>query len=67
MSALLALQSFNHLLALIFYMGVVCLPYKTDYWKNDNTWTYHPIMHKIRIIPDQFAFLWRHYHIPSVK
>ena len=46
------------LFALIFYMGVVCLICKIDYWKDDNIWPYHPIMHEMGMIRDRFAFLW---------
>ena len=37
MSAPFDIQSFYHLSALIFYMGVVHFTYKTEYWKDDNT------------------------------
>ena len=66
MSAPFDLQSFYHLLALIFYMGVVRLPCKTDFWKDDNTWPYHPIIHEMGMSRDRFTFLWINFHISSV-
>ena len=35
------------MLDLIFYMGVVCLPFKTDYGKDDNICPHKPIMHEM--------------------
>ena len=48
-------------------MGVVCLPYKTDYWKDDYNWPYNPIMYEMGMSQDQFEFLWRSFHISSVE
>ena len=49
-----------HLLALILYMGVFLIPCKKEYWKYDNTWTYHPIIHEMEMSP------WIIFHISSV-
>ena len=51
---------------MILCMCVVSLPGKADYWKDDNIWPYHPIMHEMGISQYCFAFLWRHYHISNV-
>ena len=37
MSALFYIQPYYHQLYLIFYMGVVSLPFKTDFCKYNNT------------------------------
>ena len=51
-------KSFYRLLDLILYMGVVCIPCKADYWKCDNIFPYHTVMHKIGMIQDHFSLLW---------
>ena len=60
MSTPIDIQSFYHLLALIFYMSVVSLPQKKDYWKDDNTWNYRPIIHEMGMSKDRFEFMWIH-------
>ena len=47
-------------------MGIVCVPFKTEYNKDNIIWTYHPIMHEMGMRWDQFKFLWRIFHISSV-
>ena len=66
MSAPFDLQWFYHLLALVFYMGVVCLTFKTTYWKYDIIWPCHPIMYEMGMIQYRFVFMWRQFHISSV-
>ena len=45
MSAPFDIKLLYHLLALIFYMGIVCITSKTDYCKDDNISPYQTIMH----------------------
>ena len=47
-------------------MGVVCLPTKRDYWRNDDVWPYHPLMHDLDMTWDRFSFMWRHFHLTDV-
>ena len=47
MSAPLDIKSFYHLFYLILCMGVVRLPCKIEYFKDDNIWSYHSIIHEI--------------------
>ena len=65
-SALFTLQQFYHLLDFIFYISVICLPCKIDYWKYDNNLPYHKIMHETGMSRDQSAFIWRYFCIYSV-
>ena len=59
-------KTFYHLLALVFYMGVVCLTFKTTYWKYAIIWPCHPIMYEMGMIQYRFVFMWRQFHISSV-
>ena len=51
-----------HFLAMYYYMGVVRLPAKIDYWKTDHTfWPLHPPAQNIP--RDKFLYIWRYLHL----
>ena len=56
-------KPFHRLLAFISYMGIFYIPYKTDYWKDDSIWPYHPIIYEMEMSIYRFSFLGRHFHI----
>eukprot|EP00957_Ditylum_brightwellii_P136851 10435581-Ditylum_brightwellii.AAC.1 len=56
-----------HLIALIMYMVVVCLPCKVDYWSKDSCMSHHPIAHDLGMTQENSIFLWGHFHIYSTE
>ena len=65
-SKVMKLSEMYQFFACIYYMGLVKLNAKTDYWRNDGFWPYHPIMHDMSMTRDRFAFVWRHFHLSPV-
>ena len=57
------IKSLYHIFYLILYMGVVSLPFKINYQKYDNIWSYHSISNEMGLIADWFTFLWRKCYI----
>ena len=53
-------------LAIIYYMGLVKLPAKTDYWSIDPIMPFHPVCNDLGMIRDRFEFLFCHFHCNSV-
>ena len=52
-----------HFLAITYYMGVVRLPSKDDYWSTNKWMPSHPICTKFGMHRMRFKFLWRHLHV----
>jgi hypothetical protein len=50
-----------YFLAMYYYMGIVRLPSKDDYWRSDHSfWPVHPPALNIR--RDKFMYIWRNLH-----
>jgi hypothetical protein len=50
-----------YFLAMYYYMGIVQLPSKDDYWKSDHSfWPVHPPAQNIK--RDKFMYIWRNLH-----
>ena len=50
-------------LAIIFYMGIVRLPARRDYWKEaDDIFAQHPVCVARGMTRDKFDFIWRHFY-----
>ncbi len=54
-------QHILQFLAVYYYMGVVRLPAKRDYWKQGGMWPVHPVMKGMS--RDMFEFLFRYFHV----
>jgi len=50
-------------IGLIFYMGIVRLPAKRDYWRTTDLWPSHPATKFMS--RDRFLFIFRHLHLVS--
>ena len=50
-------------LAILYYMGIVKLPCKRDYWSNDPLMPNHPVIHQSGISRNRFEFLWSTFHL----
>ena len=50
-----------YFIAMVYYMGVVRLPCKRDYWSSHPCMPHHPITD--HLTRDRFSFLWRHIHV----
>ena len=50
--------------AVYYYMGIVKLPAKGDYWTTDLNWPSHPF--KGEISRDRFKFIWRNIHLDGI-
>jgi len=59
-------SSVYHLFACLYYMGIVKLPSKSDYFCDSGYWPYHPVMRELGMTRDRFTFLWRHLHLSTV-
>ena len=50
-----------YFLAMYYYMGIVKLPAKRDYWRTENDfWPTHPVAQNIS--RDMFHYIWRYIH-----
>eukprot|EP00957_Ditylum_brightwellii_P077904 5921361-Ditylum_brightwellii.AAC.1 len=52
-----------HLLAMLYYFGIVKLPAKKDYWSQQQYMPKHDICTKLGMTRDRFAFLWHHFYV----
>ena len=54
-------------LAIYYYMGVVKLPCKRDYWKTDHS--FWPFLHSVvvHMKRDRFEYLWKNIHMTEVE
>ena len=59
-------SSVYHLFACLYYMGIVKLPSKSDYFCDSGYWPYHPVMRELGMTCDCFTFLWRHLYLSTV-
>ena len=50
-------------IAIIYYMGIVKLPDKDDYWSNDKWMPEHPVCNEFNMTRNRFRFIWRHIHV----
>ena len=48
---------------MMYYIGIVALPAKLDYWTTSPYHSFHKITHELGMTQDRFQFLWRHFHI----
>ncbi len=62
-SAPFTLKDVFHFFAIIYYMGIVRLPEKDDYWSMEPLMPVHDICHKYGMTRNRFRFLWRHLHL----
>ena len=52
-----------HFLAILYYIGIVRLPSKQDYWSKGFHWLpSHPICSVNGMTRERFEFLWRNFH-----
>jgi len=51
--------------SLIYYMGVVQLPCKDDYWRDDAPLPKHRLT--TQITRERFRYIWRYIHLPSIQ
>ena len=57
------LSDILHFLAILFYVGIVQLPSKQDYWSTGFHWMpSHPICSVNEIFCERFGFLWKNFH-----
>eukprot|EP00957_Ditylum_brightwellii_P205698 15345018-Ditylum_brightwellii.AAC.1 len=57
-----------HFLAMLYYMGVILLPSKQDYWTNNNPYMpVHPITRELDMAQDCFMFMWQNFHIHDLS
>jgi len=47
---------------IIYYMGIVVLPDKDDYWTTNPIMPEHHICNEMGMNRDRFRFIWRHIH-----
>ena len=59
------LSCIYHFLAILYYFGIVRLPYKGDYWSKDPYMPIHPVVLDLDMTRDRFNFIWRHFHITA--
>ncbi|CAJ1938795.1 unnamed protein product [Cylindrotheca closterium] len=57
------LEELLRFLAIYYYMGLVVLPSKSDYWRRHklNIWPTHPVTHGIS--SKRFQYIWRNIHL----
>ena len=48
--------------AIIYYMGIVKLPCKDDYWSTDDMMPTHDLCNQCGMSRNRFRFLWRYFH-----
>jgi len=51
------LSELYHFLAILFYMGLVELPAKTDFWATGPVWPSHPVIQGMSL--KRFQYIWR--------
>ena len=49
-------------IAIIYYMGIVQLPSKDDYWSTDPMMPSHDLCNQCGMSRNRFRFLWRYFH-----
>lgn len=52
-----------HFLAMLYFMSIVRLPVKRDYWSTELWMPMHTIVKNNNLSRDCFEFLWKHFHI----
>eukprot|EP00957_Ditylum_brightwellii_P157907 12019703-Ditylum_brightwellii.AAC.1 len=62
-SSAFAMPSVYHLIAMIYYMDLVCLPCMHDYWSTDHCMPQHRMMKELGMTRDHFLFMWSNFHI----
>eukprot|EP00957_Ditylum_brightwellii_P001511 117726-Ditylum_brightwellii.AAC.1 len=62
-SAPFTLSCIYHFLAILYYMGVVNLPLKGDYWSSHPCKPRYSVMTKLGMSCNCFYFMWQHFHI----
>lgn len=50
-------------LAMLYYMGVVQLPSKDDYWSTHPLMPSHELCNELNMTRNRFRFMWRHFHL----
>ena len=61
------LKDVYHFFAIIYYMGVIRLPEKDDYWSTEPLMPVHELCHQHGMTRNRFRFLWRHIHLSVVQ
>ncbi len=62
-SAPFTMHSMYHYIAILFYMGVVQLPCKDDYWSIEELMPVHRVCVQFGMHRNRFRFMWRHFHL----
>eukprot|EP00957_Ditylum_brightwellii_P022597 1704567-Ditylum_brightwellii.AAC.1 len=57
------MSSMNHLIAMIYYMGFVHLPYIRDYWSTKHYMLHHRVMKELGMTRDYPLFMWHNFHV----
>ena len=54
-------------LAMMYYIRIVDLLAKLDYWTTNPYHSYHKIVHNLGMTQDCFQFLWCHFHVKDLE
>ena len=67
-SAPVTLGDLYQFIAIIYYMGIVKLSYKDNYWSNMKYMPTHQVCLMFHMNRHRFKFIWRHFHVncPSI-
>eukprot|EP00592_Proboscia_alata_P028038 CAMPEP_0194432024 /NCGR_PEP_ID=MMETSP0176-20130528/67807_1 /TAXON_ID=216777 /ORGANISM="Proboscia alata, Strain PI-D3" /LENGTH=148 /DNA_ID=CAMNT_0039247941 /DNA_START=32 /DNA_END=475 /DNA_ORIENTATION=+ len=57
------LSCMYHSLAMLYYMGIMRLPAKRDYWTTGLWMSVHTVAKANNLSRDCFKFLWKHFHV----
>eukprot|EP00957_Ditylum_brightwellii_P025940 1962023-Ditylum_brightwellii.AAC.1 len=59
-------SSMFHFFACLYYIGIVKLPSKSDYFCDSGYWPYYPVTRELGMTHGHFTFLQRHLHLSTV-
>eukprot|EP00957_Ditylum_brightwellii_P158565 12069546-Ditylum_brightwellii.AAC.1 len=57
------MSSMNHLIAMIYYMGLVYLPCMREYWSINHYMPQHRVTKELGMPKDYFLFMWHNFHV----